>query len=592
MTAAPTTHEEGSHAQASQDADDRHAVTRPLLPSRGDLPHDIVAGLTVGAAQVGNAMAYTILAGVPPIHGLYATMVGTPVGALTAGSQRMTIVPTAALCLAAGGALATLPSEQRVAGLLVLSVMTGLLMLAAGLLRAGTLVRFISNAVMVGFMLGVAVLIILGQLLALTGFSSDYSHRVARAVDMAAHPGAVDLPTTVVGLATVLLIVLLSRTRLRLFAMAAALVVITALVALLGLTSVAVVGDIAPIPNSFPLPHLPDLALVPGLLLPALSLAIIGLVQGAGIGRAVPDRDGTMGDASRDFVGQGAANVVAGFFGGAPVGGSVQATALNVRAGSRTRWSAFVAGVVVIVVVLVAAPLVAQVPQAVTAGILIVAATGAIRPRAVRDIWRADRLSAAVMMVTFILVLVIPLEYAVLAGAAISVLKYIYLASLDVRVVQIKPGEGGRLLETRAPPTLTDASVTVLDVYGSLFFAAGPKIKESLPDVGQARCAVVVLRLRGRGTLHSTTIALVRAYAAELAACGGRLYLAGVGPEMEEQLRRTGLAQTLGDDGIVPASDELYGSCEMARQRGRAWLDANPEVRGAGTGELPRLPSE
>jgi len=114
------------------------AFVRKLgLPSRGTLPRDLLAGLTVGASQVGNAMAYTILAGVPPVHGLYATMVGTPLGALSASSQRMAIVPTAALCLAAGGALAGLPSEQRVAGLLVLTVMTGALMLVAGLLRAG-----------------------------------------------------------------------------------------------------------------------------------------------------------------------------------------------------------------------------------------------------------------------------------------------------------------------------------------------------------------------------------------------------------------------------------------------------------------------
>jgi MFS superfamily sulfate permease-like transporter len=126
---------------------------------------------------------------------------------------------------------------------------------------------------------------------------------------------------------------------------------------------------------------------------------------------------------------------------------------------------------------------------------------------------------------------------------------------------------------------LSGASVTVLDIYGSLFFAAGPKVKESLPAVGGARCAVVVLRLRGRGTLHSATIALIRDYAAELAAGGGRLYLAGVGQEMEDQLRRTGLLQTLGPDAVVPATDELYGSCEAAQRRGRTWLETHPDGR-------------
>ena len=125
---------------------------------------------------------------------------------------------------AAGATLAGLPPEQRVAGLLVLTIMTGILMLLAGLLRAGALVRFISNAVMVGFMAGVAVQIVLGQLLPLTGFSSASTNRVARVADMVAHIGAIDLPTTAVGVATIVLIVLVSRTRLKLFAMVAALI--------------------------------------------------------------------------------------------------------------------------------------------------------------------------------------------------------------------------------------------------------------------------------------------------------------------------------------------------------------------------------
>jgi SulP family sulfate permease len=128
--------------------------------------------------------------------------------------------------------------------------------------------------------------------------------------------------------------------------------------------------------------------------------------------------------------------------------------------------------------------------------------------------------------------------------------------------------------ETEAPETLPDDRVTVLDIYGSLFFAAGPKVRQCLPAADGARRAVVVLRLRGRGTLHSTTIALVRDYAAELAAGGGRLYLAGVGEEMEDQLRRTGLLRELGPDAVLPATDELYGSCDAAQRRGREWLAA------------------
>ncbi len=558
----------------------------PAATSRNSLARDLLAGVTVGASQVGNTMAYTILAGVPPVHGLYAVMIGTPVSALTGGSQRMTVVPTAALCLAAGGALAALPAEQRVPGLLVLTVLTGILMLAAGVLRAGNLVRFISNAVMVGFMAGVSVQIVLGQLTALTGFDSAAATWVGRVADLLAHPGGADRATVAVGVATVLLIVLLMKSRAKLFAMAAALVVVTAAVALLGLTSVRVVGDIAPISRSFPVPHLPDLALVPGLLLPAVSLAIIGLVQAAGISRSVPNADGRCGDVNRDFLGQGVANITSGLFGGATAGGSVNATALNVGAGARTRWSSVFAGAVVIAVVLAAAPLVELVPLAVTAGILIVAAVSMLRPRAIREVWRADRLSAGVMVLTFALVMIAPLQYAVLVGAAVSVLKYAYLSSLDVRVVGVDLARGGRARETDVPPSLRDATVTVLDIYGSLFYAAVPRIREALPAVGGARSAVVVLRLRGRAPLPGALLGLIREYAAELTALGGRLYLAGVGPEVEAQLRRTGLLDELGADAVVPATDEAYRSCWAAAQRGEEWL--RPQASGdAGHADAP-----
>ena len=562
----------------------RSGLARRLdLPGRGDLGRDVVAGLTVGASQVGNAMAYTMLAGVPPVHGLYAVMAGTPSGALTTSSERMPIVPTAALCLAAGGALLGLPPDKRVAGLFTLAVLTGVIMLAAGLLRAGGLVRFISRAVMVGLMSGISVTILLSQLGALTGFSSRYENKVAKAADLVAHAGGIDAWTTLIGFTTVLLVVALRRTRVKLFAMAIALVVLTVVVGALDLPSVAVVADIAPIPRGLPLPRLPDISLAPTLLLPALSLVIIGLVQGAGISRSLPNADGSLGDTSRDFVGHGVANIVSGAFSGGVVEGSVQATALNIGAGARTRWSSVAAGAFMVLVILAAAPLVQQVPLAVTAGILIVAATSMLQPRVARDIWRADRMSAAVMLVTFVLVLVIPLEYAVLAGTAISVLKYIYLASLDVHVTQVVTDDDGRLKETSAPRRLPSGTVTVLDVYGSLFFAAGPRVREALPDVGDARCPVVVLRLRGRGALHSATLSLLRDYAAECAANGGRLYLAGVGREMEDQLRRTGVLEMLGPDAVVAATDEVYGACALAQERGRTWLAAHGDGSAGGS---------
>ena len=185
-------------------------------------------------------------------------------------------------------------------------------------------------------------------------------------------------------------------------------------------------------------------------------------------------------------------------------------------------------------------------------------------------------MSAAIMLVTFALVLVVPLQYAVLAGAAISVVKYIYLV-----VARRARHAGGDSTTTdaagerRLPRRSRATAVTVLDIYGSLFFAAAPRIRESLPAVGDAHCPVVVLRLRGRGTLHSATIAVLREYAAECAAARGadvpRRRRAGDGGPAAAHRRA---ASMLGPDAVVAATDELYGACATAQQRGREWLAA------------------
>jgi len=562
-----------------------NVVDRLGLPSRDDLPRDVVAGVTMGTAQIGVTMAYTLLAGVPPVHGLYATMVATPVGALALSTQRMALMTTAALCLTAGSALAGLPADERVTGLVTLTVLCGAVMLLAGLLRAGALVRFISPAVMTGFMAGVVVQILLAQLGPLTGYYSGRDNRVLQAADLLGNLDSIDVATLLVGLGTIALVVVLLHARVRVIAMAIALVVGTAVVALWGPSTVASVGDIAPIPRGFPVPRLPDWGLVPDLLLPAVSLAIIGLVQAAGISRTVRNADGSRGETSRDFVAHGVANIAGGLFRGAPVGGSVSVTAVNLGAGARTRWASVVAGLTVVLVVLAAAPLVAAIPQAVIAGLVVVAAIRQLRPSAVREFWAADRLSAAVMLVTFGLVLVLPLEYAILIGAAISILKYVYMSSQEVRVVRLAVGAGGRVREVEAPAALEDGSVVALDIYGSLFFAAGPRLRRSLPAVAGARGAAVVIRMRGRGALQNAVLAVLREYAAELAAGGGRLYLAGANREMRDQLRRTGMLELLGDDAVLAATDEPYRTCELAVERARLWLaDRQDGDHGAAAG--------
>jgi SulP family sulfate permease len=354
--------------------------------NRETLPSDLLAGFVVAVTSIPDAMASAILAGLNPIQGLYAIMVGTPVGALATGSVFMTVAVTSAMALAVGDSLAGYSGDALLTAVITLTILVGLFALLVGVLRLGTLVRFVSNAVMTGFLTGVAVLIILGQLGDFTGYESQYSNKVARAIDLLLHLNAVDLQTLAIGLLTIALILLFGRTRLANFSMVLAMVLVTAALLLLGWDSVQLIGDIADIPRSLPTPKLPDPSLVPALIGPAIAIAIIGLVQGAGVGRGVPNPDGGYPDPSRDFDGQGLGNIAAGFFQGMPVGGSLSTTSINVNAGARTRWANIFSGVFVAILVLLFASLVELIPMASVAAILIVAGWGTLNFEEIGDV--------------------------------------------------------------------------------------------------------------------------------------------------------------------------------------------------------------
>jgi SulP family sulfate permease len=412
-------------------------VLEQLKSSRGTLPSDLLAGFVVAVTSIPDAMASAILAGLNPIQGLYAIMVGTPVGALATGSVFMTVAITSAMALAVGDSLAGYSGDALVEAVITLSILVGLFALLLGVLKLGTLVRFVSNAVMMGFLTGVAALIILGQLGDFTGYESQYSNKVVRAIDLLLHLNEVDLQTLAIGLLTVALILLFGRTRLMNFSMVLAMVLVTAALLLLGWDSVQLIGDIADIPRSLPTPKLPDPSLVPALIGPAIAIAIIGLVQGAGVGRGVPNPDGSYPDPSRDFDGQGLANIAAGFFQGMPVGGSLSTTSINVNAGAKTRWANIFAGVFVAILFLLFASLVELIPMSSVAAILIVAGWGTINFEEIGDVRDSGMAPRLAMILTFVLTLFLPMQTAVFAGVILSLLLFIYDSAINVRIVQM-----------------------------------------------------------------------------------------------------------------------------------------------------------
>jgi SulP family sulfate permease len=538
------------------------------------LKDDAVAGLVLGVESVPDGLAGGLLAGVNPVFGLYAYMVGTFAGGLTTSSSFMAVQATGAMAIVVADVGAVHSAEDPARALFTLSVLTGIVMLAAGLLRGGSILRFVSNAVMVGFINAVGINIILGQLENFTGYDGQGANRVLRAFDTIFNLGKASWPTIAVGVATIGLIVLLERTKLGALGMVVAVIAASAIAPILG-WDVAILNDIAEIPRSLPLPMLPQLGLIPVLAIPALSLAFIGLVQGAGISANFPNPDGTYPDASRDFVGQGVANVAAGIFQGMPVGGSMSASSLVKNAGAKSRLALLIAGVVMAIVILVFGSVVGYIAMPALAGLLMTVGYRTVKPADIKSVWMTGRVQATVMTVTFILTMLMALQYAVLIGVGISMILFIIKQSNQLVIKRwLVDGEGG-LREVESPDDVPQGEVVVLQPYGSMFFASAPVFEEALPAVtDDTHNSVVVLRLRGRSDLGSTFVDVLLHYAEGLRDHDSKLVLVSADERIRDQLTVGGVTDLVGAENIYTSDEWIGRSLKQAHRDASEWVEA------------------
>jgi SulP family sulfate permease len=522
----------------------------------------------VGIASVPDGMAASVLAGVNPIHGLYAAMVGSIVGGLTARTQLMMVTTTSAAALAAGGALSGLSEEERTAALALLVVLAGALQVAAGLLRLGRFTRFVSHSVMKAFLLGVAVLIVLGQLPQLAGADVQGDSAPERALQLALHSGRIELGSLAAGLAALGLVLVLMRTRVRVLAALAAVGIPSLVVWALDAGGVEVVGNV---PSGLPVPELPPLsAFSLDLLTGAGAVAAIVLVQGAGVSESAPNPGGVTTSPDADFRAQGYANVASGLLRGLPVGGSLGQTALNLSSGARTRWASVAAGLFVALVLLALSGLVAYVVMPALAALLLLAAWSTIDFREALSIWRTGTATKIVAATTFGATLFLPIQAAVGIGVALSALIYLNQAATDVRIVRLIPRSDGRFEERPPPETLPGGEVTILDIYGSVFYAGARTLESQLPPPEER--SVVVLRLRGHSKIGATFVEVLARYAEQLRRANGRLYLAGVDHDARALIERTRKVSTEAAERIFEATPIIGESTEQALAAAETWL--------------------
>jgi SulP family sulfate permease len=514
---------------------------RGIGPERSHLRADIVAGLPGAISSVPDGMAAAVLAGVNPVQGLYASFVGPVAGGLSSNTRMMVITTTSAAALAAGSALQNVAPAERPEAIPLLVILVGVVLVAAGIIRLGRYTRFVSYSVMIGFLTGISVNIVCGQIADLTGAEAHGAFPLAKAVDVLIHPARIELASLLTGLSALAILVLLARTRIAVVSALIALVIPTVVVVLASANSVARVGDQGDIPRGVPIPHLPDVRLLSfSLVTGALAIAAIVLVQGAGVAEAAPNPGDARPNPNQDIIAQGAGNLAAGFFRGIAVGGSVGQTALNVSVGGRTRWAAIWSGVWMLVILAIFSGLVAKIAVPTLGAILIFAAIGSLRLGQVGSILRTGRISQVAVITTFAATLFLPVAAAVGIGVVLSLLLQLNQEAMDLTVVELVPRDDGRFEERSPPASLTSSHVTVLDVYGSLLYAGSRTLEAHLPDPAGTQSPVVVLRLRRRTSLGATFVKVVGDYADRLAESDGRLYLSGLEKDLTEQLRRTG----------------------------------------------------
>lgn len=542
---------------------------------RNHLVADFLAGITGAVAGAPQAMGFAIIAGVSPIYGLYAAILPTIVGALVSSSVFMTIGPTNAVALITGSVLLAYSDNDLDGHLFTLTFLVGLFLLLFALLRLGNLTRFVSNAVMTGFVTGAGVLIILGQLSHLVGYEGSFQgNALERLIDLLAHLPQFSLHTTIIGVLAIVIIYALHRTRrLKSVATLVALTVSAILVSVLGWHDVALVRDLSPVPNSLPGFVLPNLAYVPDLVTAAFAVALLAALQGTGITRGIPQPDGSLADTERDLLGQGAANLVGSFFQAMPSGGSLSRTAVNISAGARTSLSNIFAGMFIALSLLLFGSVLELIPLASLAGHLVVAALSLIRVDALRLVWRVSASARVALAVTFVATLVLPLEYSIYVGVLISLLLYLYTSASAVEVVRLVPLGDGHFREESVPSSLPSGEPVILSVTGNLYFAAVSRLEELLPRPNGARSPVVILRLRDHHYLGSTGVRFLDYYARLLERSGGRLFLCGVEKDVRIQLERTDELERFGMDGVFFADDVVFMSTECAYDYAKKWLE-------------------
>jgi SulP family sulfate permease len=546
------------------------------------LGRDLLAGATVGLVSLPQAMAFALVAGVPPEVALYTMIVPGLVAGVLRDSPHLASGATNTAALLVGGVLAASPLAKGAGLVPVLStlcLLVGITKAGVGLAGLGRLSRYVSPAVVRGFTLGAAALLVIGQLPAVLGIRLHASGRaLVDLVQLARRLPELEPRAAALGAGTVLGIVLLRRMAPRLPGTLLALVAGAALCRGLGWdgsTGPALLGEI---PRGLPHPALPalDPTLLGGLLFPALAIALVGMVEVVSIGKAIEATTGRKLRADRELRAQGFANLASACFPCLPSSVSWGRSAVSVEAGASTPMSVIFASLTVLLAVVAAGPLVRFVPLAGVAGVVLWIAWRLVQPEGPTQVLRLDRSERAVLGVTAASALLLDLELAVFLGVFLSLALVIRRASL-LRLSEWQRAEAGHWTERPLDGETGRWPITVLQIEGDLFFGVAEELLERLEAVASRGARAIVIRLRGTHAVDGAAAAALARFALGFRARGGLLLLCGLRPELRASIEGSGLGGVLGEEAIYDQAERPFAALESALQMARAHVGVQPE---------------
>ena len=498
---------------------------------------DAVAGLTVAIVALPLSMAIAIASGLGPDRGLYTAIVGGFLISLLGGSRFQIGGPAGAFIVLVSATVAA----HGVSGLVLATLLSGFILMAIGLLRLGTFIKYIPYPVTVGFTAGIGVIILASQVKDLLGLSlarepGPLLPKLAALWEAlpTANPAAVALA----GL-SIAIILVLRRLRPNLPGFLIAVTAAAALAGGLGLPVETIGSRFGGIPHSLPAPALPEmnLASVLAVLPAALSFALLGGIESLLSAVVADSMSGRRHRSNAELVAQGVANIGSALFGGFCVTGTIARTATNVRAGARGPVAGMLHAAFLLLFMLLAAPLAAYIPLAALAGLLAVVAWNMVERHAMAALMRASRGDAVVLFATLLLVVFRDLIEGIVIGFGIGALLFLHRMAQAVRVETGRP-----LVEADAPEDgiATSRDLAVVRISGAFFFGAAAEVGAALDRVG-AQPRAYVIDVSAVPVLDSTAAATIEGFARKARRAGALVYLAGARPPIRRVLRTLGL---------------------------------------------------